>query len=278
MEQASPPLIRTRSNAPDLSRFPDFFVLGPQRTGSTWLHANLVRHPEVRMHRDKETFFFSTLGQPGHPRYRHDYLEDYLESFGESLPELALKNYHALRRCRRPYRPRVTGESTASYCVLPEETIDEIITLKPDLKAVLFLRDPVARAWSHAKKDLVRGRTVAAGDAEWREFLRSPDQLARADYAAIMARWRRHLRPGHLLVLPYDLIAAGPAGLLDEVSTFLGVEQIGAASARHMVSRQNPTGGPGASGELGRELQELLRDATATYRELLREIGSGRTY
>lgn len=270
--------IRTRSAAPDLRLFPHFLVLGPQRTGSTWLHANLVRHPQVRMHRDKETFYFSTLGQPGHPRHRYEFLEDYLASFAESFSELALKNYHALRRCGRTYRPAVTGESTASYCVLPDEVIAGIMRLRPDLKAILFLRDPVARAWSHATKDLVRDRTDPPSDAEMRAFLQSPDQLARADYAGMITRWRRHLRPGHLLVLPYERIAADPEALLDEVNTFLGVECLGGASARHVSSRQNPAGGPGLSGRWRDELGILLADPIATHRRLIEDIGSGKLF
>jgi hypothetical protein len=270
--------IRTRSAAPDIRGFPDFFVLGPQRTGSTWLHANLVRHPQIRMHRDKETFYFSTLGQPGHPRHRYEFLEDYMASFSESFSELALKNYHALRRCGRIYRPMVTGESTASYCVLPDEVIDAIMRLRPGLKAILFLRDPVARAWSHATKDLVRGRAVAPTDPELRAFLSSPDQLARADYAGMIARWRRHLLPQHLLVLPYERIAAAPVGLLDEVSAFLGAERLGGASARHVSSRQNPAGGPGLSAPWRDELSTLLAEAIADHRRLTGEIGPGKIY
>ncbi len=77
--------IRQRTPDPDLSLFPNLLYLGPQRTGSTWLHSNLSRHPEVHLHRDKETFYFSTLGRPETPRYRFDHLEDYLDSFRESI-------------------------------------------------------------------------------------------------------------------------------------------------------------------------------------------------
>ena len=38
------------------------------------------------------------------------------------------------------------------------DLIDEVVTLNPEIRVVLMVRDPVERAWSHAKKDLVRNR------------------------------------------------------------------------------------------------------------------------
>ena len=94
----------------------------------------MVRHPEIHIHRDKETFYFSTLGHPEHPRHRFEFLEDYLESFREMPLELLGKNYHALRRCGRFYRPKVRGDFTASYGVLPPGIIAEIIRMQPGLR------------------------------------------------------------------------------------------------------------------------------------------------
>jgi hypothetical protein len=272
------PKIKQRTAQPDLSLFPNLLYLGPQRTGSTWLHANLSRHPEVHLHRDKETFYFSTLGRPDAPRYRFDYLEDYLESFREGVGTCLLKNYHALRRCGSFYRPRVRGDFTASYGVLEEDVIDEIVRLRPDVRGIILVRDPVERAWSHAKKDLVRGRDRAADDAEILAFIRSPDQLARADYRAAIVRWRPHLAPGSLFVAPYSRIATDPEALLDEISAFLGIRRLGGASKRHVTTRQNVTPETAAPEALQAAAETALAPATASCRELLREIGAGRIY
>jgi hypothetical protein len=272
------PVIRCRASSPDLSRFPDVFYLGPQRTGSTWLHANLVRHPQVHLHRNKETFYFSTLGQPQHPRYRFDYLEDYLDSFRESWAEVLLKNYHALRRCGHFYRPRRRADFTASYGVLPEGVIGEIVRLRPDLRGLMLVRDPLDRAWSHVKKDLVRGRAQAAQPAEIRDFFRSPEQMVRADYRGIIERWRRVLRPGHLFVAPYRRLTTDPVGLLNDISGFLGIRQLGAPSRRHATSRQNTTEGLEVPPQLREEAAGLLAQASQACEDLLGEIGEGRIY
>jgi len=255
------------------AKFPDFFCIGPQRTGSTWLHASLVRHPEILMHRDKETFFFSTLGEPDSPRFKYSHLEDYLASFQDTLGELFLKNYHALRRCGCFYIPKILGESTASYCLLESEVLEDLKILNPELKIIMLLRDPVERAWSHANKDLVRDTGKSASERQYIEFFSRPDQLARADYAAILERWGKILKSGHVLLAPSTRIETDPAGLVTDVLRFLGAARPRPASARHLSSRQNPTSGVAIPENLRAALEEILGDRLDRYRALRERMG-----
>jgi hypothetical protein len=270
--------IRTRGEITDLSLFPNLLYLGPQRTGSTWLHANLSRHPEVHLHRDKETFYFSTLGCPETSRYRYDFLEDYLASYHEPLGRKLLKHYHALRRCGIPYSPKIRGDFTASYCVLEEAVMAQIVRFQPGMRGIVLLRDPVERAWSHAKKDLVRCRTQAPSREELFDFIGSAEQLVRADYGGIIRRWRRHLAPGHLFVAPYDMIATDPEALLDHISSFLGIRCFGGASKRHVTSRQNVTSSEPVPEWLQTAMIKELDEAKDSFRLLLDGIGSCRVY
>lgn len=258
--------------------FPDFFCIGPQRTGSTWLHANLVKHPEILMHRDKETFFLTTLGKPSSPRYRYPYLEDYLESFRDDFVERIFKNYHAFRRCGRLYSPKITGESTASYCVLPEEVLLDVRDLRPDLKVIMLLRHPVERAWSHAKKDLVRdtGRPASVGD--FIEFCSHPDQLARADYSAIISRWKTVLQAGRMFLAPSERITSDPEGLIEDVLRFLGVSYLRAPSRRHIVTRQNPTDGSAIPKDVRLALEKLMASEIRSFEELCSRVGKSLVY
>lgn len=253
--------------------FPDFFCIGPQRTGSTWLHANLVRHPQILMHRDKETFFFSTIGEPSASRFRYPSLEDYLKSFSDTPGEWILKNYHALRRCGRFYSPQIRGESTASYCVLRDEVLEDLPALNPDLKIIMLLRDPVERAWSHAKKDLVRDTGKSATENEYLNFFARSDQMARADYSAILERWRAILKPGHILLAPSTRIESDPSGLISDVLRFLGVSLVNPASRRHLTSRQNSTSGGAIPPRLRSGLEEILERQILSFRDLSAQVG-----
>lgn len=267
------------SKMPDLRMFPDFFCIGPQRTGSTWLHTNLVKHPEILMHRDKETFFFSTLGRPDLPRFRYASLEAYLKSFQDTFEEKLLKNYHALRRCGRLYRPSIVGESTASYCVLDDKTISEILKINPDLKVIMLIRHPLERAWSHAKKDLVReakGNKACAED--FVAFCGSEEQLRRADYTGILQRWVKFLKPGHFLVAPAERIESEPDQLLTDVLSFIGAKVTLPPSARHVTTRQNKTADMGIPEEIQSALVHVLEPFISAYDLLRSSVGDGKIF
>jgi hypothetical protein len=216
--------IRARAGVVDLGGFPDFLILGPQRTGTTWLYHNLRRHPRIFLPDVKETYYFSTLGKPSHAHYRFDYLEDYLGLFRDSLRRRIKRNYDALRHARRFFRPEVFGEATATYAMLPGEVIAEIVKINPRLRAVLMIRDPVERAWSHAKKDLLRaGVQMDSVDDCW-AFLDSAGQLKCADYAGMAQKWERHLENGALFCGDYRRLSDDPARLLADLCRFLGVD------------------------------------------------------
>lgn len=53
----------------NLNIFPDFLIIGPQRTGTSWLAENLRSHPQIFFTRPKELFFFDLLNKPNHLLY-----------------------------------------------------------------------------------------------------------------------------------------------------------------------------------------------------------------
>ena len=200
-------------------------------------------------------------------------MKAYLDSFKDTFGEVLLKNYHALRRCGQLYKPHILGESTASYCVLEPLVLEDIRTINPNIKIIMLLRDPVERAWSHANKDLVRDTGKAATDEQYLDFFSRPDQLARADYQAIIERWRGFLKPGHILLAPSARIESDPGGLVSEVLGFLGASDRHAASARHLVSRQNPTAGESIPANLRKEIEGVLGHRIENYRTLVAKVG-----
>lgn len=272
------PITPLRSSNPDLRNFPDFMILGPQRTGTTWLYFNLHLHPEILMHRMKETYFFSSVGKPPHPRCPFQTLEDYLDSFNETPGEILRKHYTSLRKSLTLYRPRLRGEASASYALLGEDLITEIIGFKPGLKGILMLRHPVERAWSHAKKTLVRDRSESAPVTleAFRDYLKSSGQRQRADYRGMIERWQRHLRPAHLYLGRYDRIASEPGEFLADVERFLGVTTKALFFNRHLTIKLNPTSDFEIPADIESFLREFLASDIAAYEEILAEIGSGR--
>ncbi|MFZ0710907.1 MAG: sulfotransferase [Terrimicrobiaceae bacterium] len=257
-----------------LSHFPDFLIVGPQRTGTTWLFHNLRTHPEIFMPPEKELYYFSTLRLPDHRHFRFECLEDYLGAMRDTPKSKLKKSYDSLRKSGRLYHPKVRGEATASYATLPSDVIREITLLNPEVKAILMVRDPIERAWSHARKDLTPdGRMPSEMDPEvLSRSLAEEKRRGLALYRTLAANWREHLQPGHLFVGGFDFIASTPQRLLSAIHDFLGVATGPRYFGRHLHSRINPA----PSGEIPATVKglfcELLEKESLDYRGLMDEI------
>ncbi len=243
--------------------YPDFLIVGPQRTGTTWLVANLNQHPEIFLSYPKELYFFNRLLLAQNKYSRHYYafdwdhlksrpqklirevgkilyfdfyktgrfnaneLEWYLSFFSDDLFSRLYKHMKMLSLYGQTFSPKVRGEATASYAILEEDLIQEIISLNPDLKAILMVRDPVKRAWSHAKKDLIRNvdRTFQnTEDEEFQSFFLQENQIKNGSYIKNINKWSSLLKEDNLFVGFYEDIKSRPKDFLIDLFGFLGVD------------------------------------------------------
>ncbi|MCX8072790.1 MAG: sulfotransferase domain-containing protein [Candidatus Binatia bacterium] len=262
--------VQVPARLPSLERFPDFLIIGPQRTGTTWLHAHLRFHPQVLLSEPKELFFFSRLKHPEDPRFRSSSLAWYLERFRDPWPWYVYKSWFCLWHYRERYRPLVRGEATASYAALEEDIIAEIVCLNPEIKVITMVRDPVERAWSHAKKDLVRNRGRSLGevsDEEFVAFFNEPYQRRCAQYVQNVERWARYLRRGNLFVGLFEDIAWRPEELLLDVMAFLGVRASKQYIRADVRAPVNPSGGSEVPPRFRKILEALLAEEIAALRD-----------
>ena len=102
---------------------PDFLGIGAVKASTTWLYRNLYQHPALYLPITKPVRYFD--------RHRDKPIETYKAIF-------------------KPAAGRLCGEFSASYSVLPIETIEYIHELMSDLKLIFLMREPKARAWSEA--------------------------------------------------------------------------------------------------------------------------------
>lgn len=247
----------------DRSRFPDFMIVGPQRTGTTWLHAHLRFHPQIFLSEPKELYFFSSIKTRDPKRFVSDQLSWYLRFFRDPAWRFAAKTAICLWKHRELYRPIVRGEATASYAALDADVIADIVALNPSLKVLLMIRNPIERAWSHAKKDLVRNRKRQFEDVsadEFRAFFSDAYQLRCSRYVEQYDTWSAHLKPDHLYVGIFDQIAVRPEEMLLDVMRFLGVRAERRYIDPNVRSPINPTEGARIPEQHRRFLQELFSD------------------
>ncbi len=179
-------------------RLPDFLGVGVVKAGTTWLHHMLREQPDIHVPPQKPVLYWD----------RHI--------------DKPLKSYSAIFRTAGD---RICGELTASYSVLPRETIERIRSLIPDLRVIILLREPRSRAWSEARMEysVVRGKTLDdISDTRLQAFMESQKCLERGDYPDILNRWWDAFGREQVFVGLYDDITERPAELLEQVVRFLG--------------------------------------------------------
>ena len=184
---------------------PDFLGLGAHKSGSTWLHEMLDQHPEIALPPGKELHFWDRCWHEGSS------LEGYEETFASLT------------------KP-IKGEITPAYAILPPPTIMVIRKSYPGLRLLYVLRDPIERAWSHARMGFAKTFPDPAEDdvsahADWfLEHFRSVGSLARGDYPRCIANWEAAYPSGALLTLLYDDMQTSPREFLRACCRHLGAD------------------------------------------------------
>jgi len=113
--------------------FPDFFIIGAPRCGTTSLSRYLMRHPQVCFSRPKETHYFAQQRSlPSGDDLQRDYIDRY---FGHRTTE------------------SIAGEGSVSYIHLPQ-AIGQILQLNPEAKFIAMVRNPRSMLPSYHQKML----------------------------------------------------------------------------------------------------------------------------
>jgi hypothetical protein len=116
------------------NRFPDFFIVGAPRCGTTALGRYLARNPQIGFSRPKESHYFSRItGIPTASELQHDYLERY---FGHCTD-----------------RHRVMGEGSVTYLHLPE-ALQRILHFNPQARFIAMVRNPLSMLPSYHQRML----------------------------------------------------------------------------------------------------------------------------
>ncbi|MDR3623503.1 MAG: sulfotransferase [Paludisphaera borealis] len=186
-------------------RFPDFFVIGAAKSGTTTLHEYLARHPDLWMSADKEPCFFDPNVAPE--------LRD---------PE----TYHGLFNGAR--EDQLCAESSTNYAMWPlvPNVPRSISLVNPDARFIYLLRDPLRRCYSHFmhrhEREVLRDQPYRMTFEEYLNF--DPIIADASDYAAQVRRYLEYFPKQSLLLLSFERFVKDPVSTLKQVFDFLGVD------------------------------------------------------
>jgi len=122
--------------------WPNFFIVGTMRAGTTSLYEYLNRSPGVFMSKEKEPRYFSGVFEK---RPRIENKSEYLKLFQDSAGSTAI------------------GEATTSYLLDPEAP-ENIYSALPHARIIIMLRNPRDRAFSHWHFNTVRGQIAGKNE------------------------------------------------------------------------------------------------------------------
>jgi len=232
---------------------PDFMMIGPQRTGTTWLSRHLVQHPEVFIPAEKELYYFNYLREGEGKLFTSRKLTWYLNKFKPSLKDFLRLNAMNLKMMGRLpkesldwfqyHKASVFGEATASYAAMDEDLIAEIFKLNPNMKVVMMVRNPIERAWSHAKKDLLKAKNRTMEEVsflEFTEFYQRDYQKQCGYYHKMIQRWSKYVKTDYFLIKKFSDVKHKPMQLFDDVCHFLDIQAMSSALMQQQAV-VNPT-------------------------------------
>lgn len=199
--------------------FPNFFLIGAPKSGTTALSEYLRRHPDILFSNPKEPHFFST----DFSNQRLRTMDEYLGCFSHHRNESAI------------------GEGSALY-LYSRHAVRNILKHAPDARFIVLLRNPVTavqsfhwqllysheenitdfrKAWA-AQHDRANGLRIPRGTMI-KEALQYGEVFK---YGTQLERLFHDVEKSRVKIIPYDDFRTDPGKIYLEVLDFLGVEQI----------------------------------------------------
>jgi len=173
-------------------RLPSFFVIGPPRTGTTWLY-EILKDRTILPAPTKETRFFD--------KHFHRGLDWYRAHFQHAGTDLQV------------------GEIAPTYFASVEAS-ERIASTLPDAKVVCVFRHPVERVISLYK--LKRAYGLIPWNLE-QAIERDPEMMDSSRYATNLRTWQRALGEKQVMATLYDDLRDKPQKFLDAIVDFIDV-------------------------------------------------------
>jgi LPS sulfotransferase NodH len=190
-------------------RMPSFIAVGPQRTGTTWLHTVLAGHAGLPRGVKEPQFF---------DRHYHKGIAWYAAHFS-----------HCRVGCQ-------IGEIAPTYFHSPQAR-RRIASTIPDCRIICTLRDPVERVYSLYKLMRQYGWTRAS----FEEALeRHAEMLDSSRYGTHVGDWLELFGREQVLVMFYEDLKTDPDGYLTAVCSFLGIAKPRSTSVVKRVNESAP--------------------------------------
>jgi hypothetical protein len=241
---------------PSVRPLPSFLIIGAMRAGTSSLYKYLDTHPATAAALRKEIRYFTCEYERGEDWYR--------------------AHFPVTRR-------RLAYEATPHYlCDL--RAPDRVREAIPDVKLLVMLRDPIARARSEHglrtnldKEKRSFGAALEDEIANWNPVqhdLRRDEYLARSMYGQQLGHWMTRFPAESFGVFFAEDLYRDAAGCLASIATFLGIDPNGFGDVSRNYSRwADESKGPREPEVLPVRTNEVVGEDRARLQQHLRTLG-----
>lgn len=188
----------------NLTVWPNFFIVGVAKAGTTSLYEWLAQHPQIYMSAIKEPHYFT-----------NDLT---------SIPALIIKERgQYLKLFAGAQQAQARGEASASYFPYAKIVAPRIAEVVPDARIIVLLRDPIERAHSDYVMYGRQGReSMSFYDALQKSKHR---QIYIQKYAEPLHQFLQVFRAENVLVLMFEDMKHKPRVVLQQIARFLHVDE-----------------------------------------------------
>lgn len=185
---------------------PDFLIISPPKTGTTWLATHLAKHPQIFIPPEKEVRYFDLL-------WKYHDLNWYAGKFKGTAN-------------------RIKGDASPQFAWLPEAAIAEVQKLNPRIKLLFLARRLPDRAWSHTRHcfryresnfQSCTGSFEQVPQSEIVKDFLSDLSMTASDYPGTLRRWMRYFPVSQFHVQYFEDALATPNSYLTSVFQFLSI-------------------------------------------------------
>jgi hypothetical protein len=234
---------------------PDFLIVGTKRGGTTSLFNYLLMHPGV-------------LGLFPRPRGRKStdyFFKDWCQGDAWYRSHFHTAAFRERRRQALGYAP--VGGEASPYYVWDPRVAERVHASVPQVRAIMLVRDPVERAWSHYQERVENGveplsfeaaltAEPARTDGELERMLGDPayyseaydwySYRARGLYLGQIQNWRKLFPDEQLLVIRSEDMYADVQGVFDTVCDFLAIPRLALPTTKTFNARATASTVPSA--------------------------------
>lgn len=283
---------------------PHFLVVGPVKTGTSWLYEQLRFVEGFKMPPAKELRFFSELNFLENINPRNAALLKTYEAMGFEFSPAAVasakekfKVHHVTNQQyaveqKRPlwgwfyrYFPRnwglvswyfytrlfergpgiTTGDISPMYFHIYESVIELIARRFPDIKIVFIIREPLDREWSNIRMNHFSEEGQPPFLID--KYVLRPNRGG--DYQRAITNWEKHFTPNRIRYLFYDDLKADPHNFLQQFLEFI---QPGA----HITHLIKDSVYKGVEKKINEDIKlKLLQKSIPQYQFLAQKFGPG---